>query len=46
MANSKPGMVEVALLKPHRHKGIEHRPGAKITVTKKQAERLARREVV
>lgn len=42
----KVDQVEATLKKPHRHNGIEHRAGGVITVTKAQAERLTRREVI
>lgn len=38
--------VEAVLKKPHRHKGVEHPAGAKVELTKAQAERLTRREVI
>lgn len=38
--------VSANLKKPHRHKGIQYPAGAKISLTKAQAERLARREVI
>lgn len=38
--------VKAALKKPHRHRGIEYPAGAEISLTKAQAERLARREVI
>ena len=41
-----PQKVEAVLKKPHRHKGAELPAGAKIDLTKEQAERLTRREVI
>lgn len=38
--------VSAKLKKPHRHKGIELPAGAEISLTKAQAERLTRREVI
>lgn len=38
--------VKAALKKPHRHKGIQYPAGAEVVLTKAQAERLARREVI
>ena len=38
--------VKAALKKPHRHRGIEYPVGAEVSLTKDQAERLARREVI
>ena len=38
--------VMANLKKPHRHRGIELPAGAEVTLTKTQAERLARRDVI
>lgn len=38
--------VNATLKKPHRHRGIEYPAGAEVLITKAQAERLARREVI
>ena len=38
--------VSAKLKKPHRHKGIQLPAGAEISLTKSQAERLTRREVI
>lgn len=38
--------VKAALKKPHRHRGIEYPVGAEVSLTKAQAERLTRREVI
>lgn len=38
--------VSARLKKPHRHRGIEYPAGAEVTLTKAQAERLTRREVI
>lgn len=39
-------LVEVELKKAHRHKGKDYPAGESIEVTKVQAERLKRREVI
>lgn len=44
--SKSPDKVQVVLKKPHRHKGVELPAGAKVELTKSQAERLTRREVV
>ncbi|NWO05824.1 MAG: hypothetical protein HLX50_09055 [Alteromonadaceae bacterium] len=41
-----PELVEVELKKDHRHKGKDYPAGETIEVTKAQAERLKRREVI
>jgi hypothetical protein len=38
--------VSAKLKKPHRHKGIQLPAGAEISLTKGQAERLTRRDVI
>lgn len=45
-AESKPEAVKAVLKKPHRHGGIEYPAGTEVTLTKVQAERLSRREVI
>ncbi|HET8799623.1 MAG TPA: hypothetical protein VFN01_00430 [Marinobacter sp.] len=40
------GAVSAKLKKPHRHRGIHYPAGAEVTLTKAQAERLTRREVI
>lgn len=51
MAEQKPkaeqsGAVKATLKKPHRHGGIHYPAGAEVMLTKSQAERLTRREVI
>lgn len=38
--------VKARLKKPHRHRGIEYPTGAEVSLTRSQAERLTRREVI
>ena len=38
--------VSAKLKKPHRHKGIQLPAGAEVSLTKAQAERLTRRDVI
>lgn len=45
-AEKTPEAVKAVLKKPHRHKGIEYPAGAEVTLSKGQAERLSRREVI
>lgn len=42
----KPEAVKAVLKKPHRHGGVEYPAGAEVTLSKDQAERLSRREVI
>lgn len=51
MAEQKPkaeqgDAVSAKLKKPHRHRGIHYPAGAEVTLTRSQAERLTRREVI
>jgi len=41
-----PEKVKAVLKKPHRHKGVELPVGAEVELSKAQAERLTRREVI
>lgn len=39
-------VVSATLKKPHRHRGFHYPVGAEVKLTKAQAERLTRREVI
>lgn len=38
--------VEATLKQPHRHRGIEYRPGTKIYLSEGRAKRLSQRKVI